>query len=252
MDNYNEPSRIVDGNFDGSLAFGLCIYALSEKLRPLLDLRVCVTGGVHFDLVKQVFRDIQHAGQKPEEIIQQISETSTKTVTVDQIKAVFSNEYKETTEETYDIYLLPRGEDPEACQSYLRMRNKDGKYTLMFEVTYKFLVYMLSISVSNSRATCHLILSFPDGSSGYRACWNIFKKSGPEVQDLTTLEFISLLPSLDKLLEWLTDSPFIISPRITFEVSVRLLGGLMALGYSIATILKRSSHFSDGKVETRH
>lgn len=49
--------------------------------------------------------------------------------------------------------------------------------------------------------------------------------------------------------EWVTDSPFIISPRITFEVSVRLLGGLMALGYSIATILKRSSHiFSDDKV----
>ncbi|XP_059288267.1 LOW QUALITY PROTEIN: inorganic pyrophosphatase TTM1-like [Lycium ferocissimum] len=269
MDNYNEPSRIVDGNFDdrqltdyetllenihglkagkpvqvpiydfkSSSRVGYRtlevprsriviieviiegIYALSEKLRPLLDLRVCVTGGVHFDLVKRVLRDIQHAGQEPEEIIQQISETvypmykafiepdlqtahikiinkfnpfagfqnptyvlkSTKTVTVDQIKAVFSNEYKETTEETYDIYLLPPGEDPEACQSYLRMRNKDGKYTLMFE-------------------------------------------------------------------EWVTDSPFIISPRITFEVSVRLLGGLMALGYSIATILKRSSHiFSDDKV----
>ncbi|XP_060204880.1 inorganic pyrophosphatase TTM1 isoform X2 [Lycium barbarum] len=265
MDNYNEPSRIVDGNFDdprltdyetllenihglkagkpvqvpiydfkSSSRVGYRtlevpssriviiegIYALSGKLRPLLDLRVCVTGGVHFDLVKRVLRDIQRAGQEPEEIIQQISETvypmykafiepdlqtahikiinkfnpfagfqnptyvlkSTKTVTVDQIKAVFSNEYKETTEETYDIYLLPPGEDPEACQSYLRMRNKDGKYTLMFE-------------------------------------------------------------------EWVTDNPFIISPRITFEVSVRLLGGLMALGYSIATILKRSSHiFSDDKV----
>lgn len=265
MDNYNEPSRIVDGNFDdprltdyetllenihglkagkpaqvpiydfkSSSRVGYRtlevpssriviiegIYALSEKLRPLLDLRVCVTGGVHFDLVKRVLRDIQRAGQEPEEIIQQISETvypmykafiepdlqtahikiinkfnpfagfqnptyvlkSTKTVTVDEIKAVFSNEYKEITEETYDIYLLPPGEDPEACQSYLRMRNKDGKYTLMFE-------------------------------------------------------------------EWVTDSPFIISPRITFEVSVRLLGGLMALGYSIATILKRSSHiFSDDKV----
>ncbi|KAL3374789.1 hypothetical protein AABB24_006337 [Solanum stoloniferum] len=265
MDNYNEPSRIVDGNFDdprltdyetllenihglkagkpvqgpiydfkSSSRVGYRtleapssriviiegIYALSEKLRPLLDLRVSVTGGVHFDLVKRVLRDIHRAGQEPEEIIQQISETvypmykafiepdlktahikiinkfnpfagfqnptyvlkSTKVVDVDQIKAVFPNEYKEITEETYDIYLLPPSEDPEACQSYLRMRNKDGKYTLMFE-------------------------------------------------------------------EWVTDSPFIISPRITFEVSVRLLGGLMALGYSIATILKRSSHiFSNDKV----
>lgn len=59
---------------------------------------------------------------------------STKSVTVDQIKAVLSEHYKETKEETYDIYLLPPGEDPEACQSYLRMRNRDGKYNLMFEV----------------------------------------------------------------------------------------------------------------------
>uniref|UniRef100_A0A3Q7FRH6 CYTH domain-containing protein n=1 Tax=Solanum lycopersicum TaxID=4081 RepID=A0A3Q7FRH6_SOLLC len=297
MDNYNEPSRIVDGNFDdprltdyetllenihglkagkpvqvpiydfkSSSRVGYRtleapssriviiegIYALSEKLRPLLDLRVSVTGGVHFDLVKRVLRDIHRAGQEPEEIIQQISETvypmykafiepdlktaqikiinkfnpfagfqnptyvlkSAKAVDVDQIKAVFPDEYKEITEETYDIYLLPPSEDPEACQSYLRMRNKDGKYTLMFEVTNKFLFYMLSISVR---------------SSAYRACWNSFKKYG--------------------LKEWVTDSPFIISPRITFEVSVRLLGGLMALGYSIATILKRSSHiFSDDKV----
>ena len=53
---------------------------------------------------------------------------------MDQIKAVISGECKETTEETYDIYLLPPGDDTEACQSYLRMRNRDGKYNLMFEV----------------------------------------------------------------------------------------------------------------------
>lgn len=51
------------------------IYALSEKLRAHIDLRVSVTGGVHFDLVKRVLRDIQRAGQEPEEIIHQISET---------------------------------------------------------------------------------------------------------------------------------------------------------------------------------
>ncbi|KAM0952040.1 putative uridine/cytidine kinase [Dioscorea sansibarensis] len=265
MDNYNDASRIIDGNFDDprltdydtllenirGLKEGMPvqvpiydfksssrtgyrtvevpssrivviegIYALSEKLRPYLDLRVSVTGGVHFDLVKRVLRDIQRAGQEPEEIIHQISETvypmykafiepdlqtahikiinkfnpfsgfqnptyvlkSPKALSIDQIKAVISENFTESREETYDIYLLPPGEDPEACQSYLRMRNRDGKYNLMFE-------------------------------------------------------------------EWVTDSPFIISPRITFEVSVRLLGGLMALGYTIAAILKRSSHvFSDERV----
>ncbi|KAJ8760613.1 hypothetical protein K2173_015280 [Erythroxylum novogranatense] len=265
MDDYNDSSRIVDGNFDdprltdyvtllknvqdlkegksvevpiydfksssrigyrtlevptSRLVIIEGIYALSEKLRPLLNLRVSVKGGVHFDLVKRVLRDIQRAGQEPEEIIQQISETvypmykafiepdlqtahikiinkfnpftgfqsptyilkSARKLATDRIKAVLSQEHKEAKEETYDIYLLPPGEDPESCQSYLRMRNKDGKYNLMFE-------------------------------------------------------------------EWVTDVPFVISPRITFEVSVRLLGGLMTLGYTIATILKRSSHvFSDDRV----
>jgi hypothetical protein len=56
----------------------------------------------------------------------------------------------------------------------------------------------------------------------------------------------------DNMKEWVTDNPFIISPRITFEVSVRLLGGLMALGYTIAAILKRSSRvFSDGKATVK-
>ncbi|XP_011077677.1 uridine-cytidine kinase C isoform X2 [Sesamum indicum] len=265
MDNYNDASRIIDGNFDdprltdyetllknihdlkagkqvdvpiydfktssrtgyrtlevpsSRIVIIEGIYALSEKLRPLLDLRVSVTGGVHFDLVKRVLRDIQRAGQEPEEIIQQISETvypmykafiepdlctahirivnkfnpftgfqsptyilkSLRNVAVEQIKSLMSEEHSESTEQTYDIYLLPPGEDQETCQSYLRMRNKDGKYNLMFE-------------------------------------------------------------------EWITDPPFAISPRITFEVSVRLLGGLMALGYTIAAILKRSSHvFRDERV----
>merc|ERR1719313_954785 len=41
--------------------------------------------------------------------------------------------------------------------------------------------------------------------------------------------------------EWVTDGPFIISPGISFEVSVKILGGLMALGYDIFIILKRKS-----------
>ncbi|XP_051148762.1 inorganic pyrophosphatase TTM2-like [Andrographis paniculata] len=268
MDNYNDSSRIIDGNFDdprltdyetllknihdlkagrpaevpiydfksssrtGYRTVGVPssniliiegIYALSEKLRPLLDLRVSVTGGVHFDLVKRVLRDIQRAGQEPQEIIHQISETvypmykafieadlrnahikirnkfnpftgfqsptyilkSMRNVTVEQVKSVMSEGHSESTEQTYDIYLLPPGEDPETCQSYLRMRNKDGKYNLMFE-------------------------------------------------------------------EWVLDPPFVISPRITFEVSVRLLGGLMALGYTIAAILKRNSHvFTDEGVSVK-
>lgn len=75
------------------------IYALNSQLRDLIDLRVSVTGeqwslnrfvltadqqrgmclccasagGVHFDLVKRVLRDIDRSGQAPHEIIQQVS-----------------------------------------------------------------------------------------------------------------------------------------------------------------------------------
>lgn len=41
--------------------------------------------------------------------------------------------------------------------------------------------------------------------------------------------------------ECVTEGPFMISPRISFEVSVRILGGLMALGYEIGTIVKRKT-----------
>ncbi|CAI5941278.1 unnamed protein product [Closterium sp. NIES-64] len=262
MDNYNVASRVIDGNFDDpritdyelllSNLQGLregrtvqvpiydfkCstrvgfrevkvpksriviiegIYALSERLRPLLDLRVSITGGVHFDLVKRVLRDIDRSGQAPEEIIHQISETvypmykafiepdlqtahirivnkfnpfsgfqdatyilkapeSDPAEAEARIRSVLSAEAVagSESEETYDIYLLPPGEDKETCQSYLRMRNRDGRYSLMFE-------------------------------------------------------------------ECVTDGPFVITPRITFEVSVRLLGGLMALGYEMAHILRRES-----------
>ena len=65
---------------------------------------------------------------------------SARTVSVEQIKGALHGNTVETNEETYDIYLLPPGEDPETCQSYLRMRNRDGKYCLMFEVAIVFVV----------------------------------------------------------------------------------------------------------------
>lgn len=192
------------------------IYALSQRLHPMLDLRVSVAGGVHFDLVKRVMRDVHRSGQDPEGIVQQITETvypmykafiepdlktahiritnqfnpfaglQTPTYILKSLAEVSREDARRVlaalaggaepeleVTELYDIYLLPPGEDPDMCQTWLRMRNKDGRYSLIFE-------------------------------------------------------------------EWVTDGPFIIAPRITFEVNVRILGGLMALGYEIAVIMKRT------------
>lgn len=258
MDNYNDGSKVIDGNFDDpritdydalidnlkDLKEGKStqvpmydfkesrrvgyqtvevpesrvvilegIYALSQRVSPLLDLRVSITGGVHFDLVKRVLRDIERSGQAPEDIIQQISDTvypMYKAFIEPDLKTAHLRIYnpfnpftgfmsptyilksgkkidpeamrdtlgldgaKKSETETYDIYLVPPGEDAETCQSWLRMRNRDGRYNLMFE-------------------------------------------------------------------EWVVEDKFIISPRVTFEVPVRILGGLMALGYEIGTIMQRNS-----------
>lgn len=271
MDNYNDGSKVIDGNFDDpritdfetllsnledlkagrpaqvpiydfkeSRRVGYTtvpvpesrvvilegIYALSHRVRPHLDLRVSITGGVHFDLVKRVLRDIDRSGQAPEEIIQQVSDTvhpmykafiepdlkaahlriqnpfnpfsgfmsptyilkSAHPVEMDMVRSVLGADAARKSEsETYDIYLVPPGEDPETCQSWLRMRYRDGRYNLMFE-------------------------------------------------------------------EWVLEGKFIISPRVTFEVPVRILGGLMALGYEIGTIMQRTSESystPDGKLTVK-
>ncbi|KAL0396865.1 UNVERIFIED_CONTAM: Inorganic pyrophosphatase TTM2 [Sesamum calycinum] len=177
MDNYNDASRIIDGNFDDprltdyetllknihdlkagkpvdvpiydfktSSRTGYStklriviiegIYALSEKLRPLLDLRVypMYKAFIEPDLRTAHIRIVNKFNpftgfQSPTYILK-----SLRNVAVEQIKSLMSEEHSESTEQTYDIYLLPPGEDQETCQSYLRMRNKDGKYNLMFEV----------------------------------------------------------------------------------------------------------------------
>lgn len=43
---------------------------------------------------------------------------------MDQIRVVLYKELTETTEGSYGIYLLLPSENPEACQSYLRMKNR--------------------------------------------------------------------------------------------------------------------------------
>jgi hypothetical protein len=62
---------------------------------------------------------------------------SATVVEADKVREVLSVDgFTEHSEiETTDIYLLPPHEDPETCTSWLRMRNRDGHYTLMFEET---------------------------------------------------------------------------------------------------------------------
>eukprot|EP01155_Anaeramoeba_flamelloides_P043201 Anaeramoba_flamelloidesc36977_g1_i2.p1 GENE.c36977_g1_i2~~c36977_g1_i2.p1 ORF type:complete len:367 (-),score=108.94 c36977_g1_i2:532-1632(-) len=51
------------------------IYALHDQIRQFFDFRIFISGGVHYDLVKRIARDISRTGQTPKESFQQISET---------------------------------------------------------------------------------------------------------------------------------------------------------------------------------
>ncbi|GJX78363.1 BTB/POZ domain-containing protein [Tanacetum coccineum] len=58
---------------------------------------------------------------------------SSRNLAEDQVKSVMSDEHTQTLEDTYDIYLLSPGADSETYESYLRIRNREGRYSLMFE-----------------------------------------------------------------------------------------------------------------------
>ncbi|EAL65762.1 adenylate cyclase domain-containing protein [Dictyostelium discoideum AX4] len=200
------------------------IYALHEEIRHLLDLRVSISGGVHFDLIKRIFRDVHRTGQQPHESLQQITDTvypmykafiepdlqlaeiqvvnkfnpfggllnpiyilkSVKQgVTVDMIHSVLNKStIQENTARYYDIYLIPPNTtfaNSSSCD-WIRVRNADGQYSIMFS-------------------------------------------------------------------EEIKEGPFIISPRVDFVVGVNMLGGLMSLGYQMVAIIHRKSTiFKDGKI----
>ncbi|EGG18413.1 adenylate cyclase domain-containing protein [Cavenderia fasciculata] len=198
------------------------IYALHEDVRDLLDLRISISGGVHFDLIKRIFRDVHRTGQQPHESLQQITDTvypmykafiepdlqlaeikivnkfnpfsgllnpiyilkSLKQVTVDQVVSVLQKQPTQHTARYYDIYLIPPGVVLSESSSYdwIRVRNSDGIYSIMFS-------------------------------------------------------------------EEIKESGFIISPRVDFVVGVNMLGGLMSLGYQMVAIIHRKSTiFKDGKI----
>jgi uridine kinase len=195
------------------------IYALHPRLRHLLDVSVSISGGVHRDLIKRIQRDVARCAQSPVEIIQQVSETvfpmyklyvepdlesaairvsntfnpfsafqksatySLKSAEPGRVSVEAATAYlaacgdvavTEEQERTSDLYLMPPGEDGETCRDWIRMRQREGKYSLSFE-------------------------------------------------------------------EIVADGNVLISPHLSFDVPVRTLSGLMALGYSLGAIIKRDT-----------
>lgn len=139
--------------------------------------------------------------------------------------------------ETYDIYLVPPGEDPETCQSWLRMRYRDGRYNLMFEE------WVVEVRCRGGVLWCAWLAGWV---AGEMVCPIPKRRPAPRRRRSTwlpprlTAKRCAVLPC--------RQGHFIISPRVTFEVPVRILGGLMALGYEIGSIMRRTSEvYSDSE-----
>lgn len=135
------------------------IYALSEKLRPFLDLRVSVTGGVHFDLVKRVLRDIQRAGQEPEEIIHQISETVNFQFL---FIFFFSNNFTRTCSYVFllkQVYPMYKAFiEPDLKTAHIKIINKFNPFSGFQNPTYVLKVIPISDTLCNTRTQNKLFL----------------------------------------------------------------------------------------------
>ena len=208
------------------------IYALSGTLRPHVDLRIAITGGVHKDLIKRVLRDVTRTKQSPREIIQQISET------------VYP---------MYKAYI-----EPDLQTAQLRIRNEWNPFTgLVQQPTYT----MKQALPLSSWATGDAAAAVSGGDvnadvariAGTLGCavpppsaWSTTVDTyllPPHEQAPTCATWLRLRACDGRYFlifdEFLSDGPFVISPGVRYEVGIRVLGGLMALGYTIGCTLRR-------------
>jgi uridine kinase len=186
-------------------------YALHASIRHFFHLTVSVSGGVHYDLVKRVMRDVKRTGQEPKDIMDQVTQTvypmykvfiepdllsadirimnkfnpfsslseamySLKTTAnTEQLQAIVAKYPVKKVERYHDIYLHPPGTAPHECNEWIRLRNLNGRYSVLFS---------------------------------------------------------QVEPSMDA---------HSVTRRVEFSVSVKTLGGLMGLGYQIGAVLHRES-----------
>jgi hypothetical protein len=146
------------------------IYALQPSVRQYVDLSVAISGGAHFDLIKRIMKDT-HMDSKArvsdavfpmyKEYMEPDMETAhirvrshhnpfsgvlhnanytlksekemELTELEERIKSVFGEEVTTRQTETTDLFLLPPGEDQEHCKNWIRMRRRDGHFSLVFE-----------------------------------------------------------------------------------------------------------------------
>ena len=213
-------------------------YALHAEIQDLLDLRVAISGGVHFDLIKRIRKDIS----RQEKALAGTGGVAKRS------KGDLLNHITETVFPNYVAWVAPdlEGADVRIRNEFnpLASLHQDASYSLKSEQ-----------AVLEGRIGEVLLQLAAECGAEARAGG---EDAHPESEE--TRDFYLLPPGRDletckdwirlrfrdahysiHFEEYITEGPVVISPNLAFDVPVQTLSGLMTVGYTIGAILKRKS-----------
>jgi uridine kinase len=235
------------------------IYALHERIASLMDLKIAVSGGVHYDLVKRVFRDIQRTGQDASDVVKQITDTVYPMYkafiepTLEQADIRISNQFNPFSGFLSPDYILKSEShftQQEIEQFVERLRsnkrlenvslnnnNNNTDWKIEPQTESYIDIFLLPPEVDSEVS----------GESENGGISNADEEDSVPIRDST--QFIRVRSNNGKywvlFSESLREGRFIITPHMEFLIDVATLGGLMALGYKVDAILNRNSTIYD-------
>jgi len=213
-------------------------YALHAEVQDLLDLRVAISGGVHFDLIKRIRKDISRQ-EKALAGTGGIAKRSKGDLLNHITEAVFPN---------YVAWVAPdlEGADVRIRNEFnpLASLHQDASYSLKSEQAVledrigEVLLQLAAECGAEARAGGGDALPESEETRDFYLL--------PPGRDLETCKDWIRLRFRDAhysihFEEYITEGPVVVSPNLAFDVPVQTLSGLMTVGYTIGAILKRKS-----------
>lgn len=190
-------------------------YALHSRLRPLLDISVAVVGGVHFNLLSKVRRDIG------------------ETLSLDRlIDSIFPN--------------FRTNIEPDLHHAQIRISNS------FVSASLREPYYILKSEKQLLKTSIEMLFNSEDVR--HEQYIEMYLRPPAQQDSSKTSDWIRMRQcgiryELAEGYQRIVDKFFIIKPKAEFEVGKTTLGGLLALGYQVAVSFKRESAIIDnGKV----
>ncbi|EGG22568.1 adenylate cyclase domain-containing protein [Cavenderia fasciculata] len=193
-------------------------YALTAKLRPLLDLTIAITGGVHLDLIKRIMRDIV------------VAKSSTKDVLLQITNVVFP--------------MFKAFVEPDLDQAKIKIHSSYNPMSQVVEPTFvckakyethkdHFDAYLASLNSKPVKKHFSDMYLYPpkkaDGGLSQADKTNWIRIRRTDKGQFNIYFYREIM-----------DGTINTRPSLNFEISVKTIGGLLSLGYQIGAILNRT------------